>query len=76
MRGSRTLETTDRKGRNRESVLIGLAGPPIHLEQFGLELVRWEEEVLWTCPQVAYSWLNMRLRVQTVVCWVGLCLSL
>lgn len=28
MRGSRTPETTDRKGRNRESVLIGLAGPP------------------------------------------------
>lgn len=55
MRGSGTPETTDRKGRNRESVLIVLAGPPVHPKQFGLELVRWEEEVLWTCPQVACS---------------------
>lgn len=50
MRGSGTMETTDRKGRIRESVLIGLAGPPIYREQFGLELVRWKEGVLWTCP--------------------------
>lgn len=29
-RGSGTKETTDRKGRVRESVRIGLSGPPIH----------------------------------------------
>lgn len=68
MRGSGTPETPDRKGRNREPVFIGLAGPPIHPEQFGLELVRWEEGILWTCPQVACSRLGMRLRVQRVVC--------